>query len=83
MTPLPRDAEDDNQNEIPISEISEIFGAGTPLDRTIDRIGMGGYQYTLLALCGLGWAADNVCPVPFMKSQEGTPIDLIVSLLLV
>jgi hypothetical protein len=46
MTPLPRDAEDDNENEIPISEISEIFGAGTPLDRTIDKIGMGAFPPT-------------------------------------
>ncbi|KAI5118798.1 hypothetical protein M0805_005140 [Coniferiporia weirii] len=32
----------------------------TPLDRTIDRIGMGSYQWTLLALCGFGWLADNM-----------------------
>ncbi|KAL0565988.1 hypothetical protein V5O48_016027 [Marasmius crinis-equi] len=42
-------------------------GAGlddrTRLDRTIDRIGMGSYQWTLLSLCGLGWLADNL----FMK----------------
>ncbi|PPR06313.1 hypothetical protein CVT24_001025 [Panaeolus cyanescens] len=38
-------------------------GAGddrTPLDRTIDRIGMGSYQWTLLSLCGFGWLADNM-----------------------
>ncbi|KAH8114414.1 MFS general substrate transporter [Phellopilus nigrolimitatus] len=32
----------------------------TPLDRTIDRIGMGIYQWTLLTLCGFGWLADNM-----------------------
>ncbi|KAH9851820.1 MFS general substrate transporter [Lenzites betulinus] len=32
----------------------------TPLDRTIDRIGMGSYQWTLLCLCGFGWMADNM-----------------------
>ncbi|TBU48542.1 MFS general substrate transporter [Dichomitus squalens] len=32
----------------------------TPLDRTIDRIGMGSYQWTLLCLCGFGWLADNM-----------------------
>ncbi|KZT11946.1 MFS general substrate transporter [Laetiporus sulphureus 93-53] len=32
----------------------------TPLDRTIDRIGMGWYQWTLLSLCGFGWLADNM-----------------------
>ncbi|KDQ20952.1 hypothetical protein BOTBODRAFT_62009 [Botryobasidium botryosum FD-172 SS1] len=32
----------------------------TPLDRTIDRIGMGYYQWSLLALCGFGWMADNM-----------------------
>lgn len=26
----------------------------TQLDRTIDRIGMGSYQWTLLSLCGFG-----------------------------
>lgn len=32
----------------------------TPLDKTIDRIGMGSYQWTLLSLCGFGWLADNM-----------------------
>ncbi|KAH8831459.1 major facilitator superfamily domain-containing protein [Flagelloscypha sp. PMI_526] len=32
----------------------------TPLDRTIDMIGMGSYQWALLTLCGLGWLADNM-----------------------
>ncbi|KAJ7647043.1 MFS general substrate transporter [Roridomyces roridus] len=30
------------------------------LDKTIDRIGMGRYQWTLLCLCGCGWLADNM-----------------------
>ncbi|KAH9959805.1 major facilitator superfamily domain-containing protein [Russula dissimulans] len=32
----------------------------TPLDRTIDQIGMGNYQWALLFLCGFGWMADNM-----------------------
>ncbi|GAA5891536.1 hypothetical protein JCM6882_004503 [Rhodosporidiobolus microsporus] len=32
----------------------------TPLDLTLERIGVGRYQRTLLVLCGLGWAADNM-----------------------
>lgn len=32
----------------------------TPLERTIDAIGMGRYQYAVLVLSGLGWAADNM-----------------------
>jgi hypothetical protein len=31
----------------------------TPLDATLEEIGMGRYQYSLLVLCGLGWMADN------------------------
>ncbi|CAK5273982.1 unnamed protein product [Mycena citricolor] len=30
------------------------------LDKTIDRIGMGRYQWALLFLCGFGWLADNM-----------------------
>ncbi|TEB22963.1 membrane transporter [Coprinellus micaceus] len=37
-----------------------VHDGRTPLDRTIDRIGMGSYQWTLLSLCGLGWMADNM-----------------------
>ncbi len=29
------------------------------LEHTIDRIGLGPYQYRLLILCGLGWTSDN------------------------
>ncbi|KAH9020563.1 MFS general substrate transporter [Lactarius deliciosus] len=40
------------------------FDSRTPLDKTIDRIGMGAlsrtYQWTLLSLCGFGWMADNM-----------------------
>lgn len=32
----------------------------TPLERTIDAIGMGRYQWALLVLTGCGWAADNM-----------------------
>ncbi|TFK26851.1 MFS general substrate transporter [Coprinopsis marcescibilis] len=41
-------------------EEDELDDGRTPLDRTIDRIGMGSYQWTLLSLCGLGWMADNM-----------------------
>ncbi|KAF8125767.1 MFS general substrate transporter [Boletus edulis] len=40
-------------------EDSEYDGR-TPLDKTIDRIGMGSYQWRLLSLCGFGWMADNM-----------------------
>ncbi|KAH9841485.1 MFS general substrate transporter [Rhodofomes roseus] len=46
-----------------LEEGREDEGGGderTPLDRTIDRIGMGWYQWTLLSLCGFGWMADNM-----------------------
>ncbi|KAF9481138.1 MFS general substrate transporter [Pholiota conissans] len=36
------------------------YDSRTPLDKTIDRIGMGSYQWTLLGLCGFGWMADNM-----------------------
>lgn len=32
----------------------------TPLDASLEKIGMGRYQYQLLILCGLGWAMDNM-----------------------
>lgn len=32
----------------------------TPLERTIDAIGVGRYQVALLFLSGFGWAADNM-----------------------
>ncbi|KAI8994255.1 MFS general substrate transporter [Trametes punicea] len=41
-------------------EASNDLDGRTPLDRTIDRIGMGSYQWTLLCLCGFGWMADNM-----------------------
>ncbi|TRM63911.1 major facilitator superfamily domain-containing protein [Schizophyllum amplum] len=49
-----------------IEEQERLVGDGalddgrTALDRTIDRIGMGSYQWTLLSLCGFGWMADNM-----------------------
>ncbi|KAL1729666.1 major facilitator superfamily domain-containing protein [Schizophyllum commune] len=49
-----------------IEEQERLVGDGdlddgrTALDRTIDRIGMGSYQWTLLSLCGFGWLADNM-----------------------
>ncbi|GAA6007178.1 hypothetical protein JCM10207_001534 [Rhodosporidiobolus poonsookiae] len=50
-------------NESPMSDNEEGAGGSdglTPLDETLERVGMGKYQWTLLVLCGLGWAADNM-----------------------
>ncbi|KAF8491171.1 MFS general substrate transporter [Russula emetica] len=41
------------------SEGNEV-DSRTPLDKTIDQIGMGTYQWALLCLCGFGWMADNM-----------------------
>lgn len=47
----------------------------TPLDVTLEKIGIGRYQQQLAILCGLGWMADNVslinCPssAPFPRTQ--------------
>ncbi|KII90655.1 hypothetical protein PLICRDRAFT_137021 [Plicaturopsis crispa FD-325 SS-3] len=49
------DDEDDVEHQLP-----QPSDGRTPLDRTIDRIGMGSYQWTLLSLCGFGWMADNM-----------------------
>lgn len=38
---------------------NQVEGSLTPLDATLEEIGMGRYQYSLLVLCGLGWMADN------------------------
>jgi hypothetical protein len=32
----------------------------SPLDSSLEQIGMGRYQIQLLILCGLGWLADNM-----------------------
>jgi len=57
---FPDDDEDDlEQQESLMGDDEEIDGR-TPLDKTIDRIGMGSYQWTLLSLCGFGWMADNM-----------------------
>lgn len=34
--------------------------SGEGVDATLTRLGMGPYQWRLLVLSGLGWAADNV-----------------------
>ncbi|KAJ4482425.1 MFS general substrate transporter, partial [Lentinula aciculospora] len=51
------DIEDQDEIEILLEEACD---ERTRLDRTIDRIGMGSYQWTLLSLCGFGWLADNM-----------------------
>ncbi|KAF5377815.1 hypothetical protein D9615_006670 [Tricholomella constricta] len=52
------DADVEQQNLIPEDDGQQ--DGRTPLDKTIDRIGMGSYQWTLLSLCGFGWMADNM-----------------------
>lgn len=32
----------------------------SPLDRSLEELGMGRYQMSVLVLCGLGWATDNM-----------------------
>ncbi|KAF8073974.1 MFS general substrate transporter [Lyophyllum atratum] len=56
---------DDEGDEADVERQNLIVGEDvcdgrTPLDKTIDRIGMGSYQWTLLSLCGFGWMADNM-----------------------
>ncbi|RDB14860.1 putative MFS-type transporter PB1E7.08c [Hypsizygus marmoreus] len=53
------DEDEDVENQSLIAE-DEAGDGRTPLDKTIDRIGMGSYQWTLLSLCGFGWMADNM-----------------------
>ncbi|KAL1950548.1 hypothetical protein VTO73DRAFT_5672 [Trametes versicolor] len=59
---VPESYDEDSED----GDVEAAFGSAddldgrTPLDRTIDRIGMGSYQWTLLCLCGFGWMADNM-----------------------
>ncbi|QRW00419.1 major facilitator superfamily transporter [Ceratobasidium sp. AG-Ba] len=48
---------DTTHSEGDADDVSDMRSA---LDRTIDKIGMGPYQWALLGLCGFGWAADNM-----------------------
>ncbi|KIJ17575.1 hypothetical protein PAXINDRAFT_175426 [Paxillus involutus ATCC 200175] len=50
----------DDVEEAAVFEDEYEYDGRTPLDKTIDRIGMGSYQWTLLSLCGFGWMADNM-----------------------
>ncbi|KAF9222968.1 MFS general substrate transporter [Gyrodon lividus] len=50
---------DDVEEAAAFEEEFEYDGR-TPLDKTIDRIGMGSYQWALVSLCGFGWMADNM-----------------------
>ncbi|KAI0249030.1 major facilitator superfamily domain-containing protein [Lactifluus subvellereus] len=50
---------DDRSHGLDDSEENNV-DSSTPLDRTIDRIGMGTYQWMLVSLCGFGWMADNM-----------------------
>lgn len=57
---------DDEEEYFPSTEVEEgtrlheRSPSRTPLDRTIDKIGMGPYQWVLVSLCGFGWLADNM-----------------------
>jgi len=49
------------------------FDELTPLDKTIDRIGMGTYQWTLLSSCGFGespWVHLS-SPNPILQRLDG------------
>ncbi|GAA5866253.1 hypothetical protein JCM1840_004056 [Sporobolomyces johnsonii] len=54
------DSSDDRGSRRTSPARGEETGGLTPLDQTLESIGMGRYQYQLLVLCGLGWAADNM-----------------------
>ncbi|KAI0064112.1 MFS general substrate transporter [Artomyces pyxidatus] len=55
------DADDgDDTDDLERNDEDDYDDGRTPLDKTIDRIGMGTYQWTLLSLCGFGWMADNM-----------------------
>ncbi|KAG5716957.1 hypothetical protein E4T56_gene15898, partial [Termitomyces sp. T112] len=56
----PDDENDVEQQNLITEQVGVESDARTPLDKTIDRIGMGSYQWTLLSLCGFGWMADNM-----------------------
>ncbi|TFK52346.1 MFS general substrate transporter [Heliocybe sulcata] len=51
---------DDIEEQLEEMEEGDAFDERSNLDRTIDRIGMGSYQWVLLSLCGFGWLADNM-----------------------
>lgn len=55
---------DDYAEEGDVDDVEQGTGleydGRTRLDKTIDRIGMGSYQWRLLSLCGFGWLADNM-----------------------
>ncbi|KAJ3787641.1 MFS general substrate transporter [Lentinula aff. detonsa] len=53
------EGEFDDQDDVE-NLLDQACDERTRLDRTIDRIGMGSYQWTLLSLCGFGWLADNM-----------------------
>lgn len=52
--------EEDEDRDMEDLEDGDAFDGRSNLDRTIDRIGMGSYQWILLSLCGFGWLADNM-----------------------
>ncbi|KAL4073314.1 hypothetical protein V8B97DRAFT_218180 [Scleroderma yunnanense] len=54
--------EEDVEQATTLEEIQ--YDGRTPLDRTIDRIGMGSYQWRLLSLCGFGECGCLTLPVP-------------------
>ncbi|CAH7668600.1 major facilitator superfamily domain-containing protein [Phakopsora pachyrhizi] len=38
----------------------EVYDEFSPLDMTLERVGMGYYQWKLLILCGFGWLNDSM-----------------------
>lgn len=58
---LPRPSPSSETASEAAGEVDDVESM-TPLDVTMEKIGMGKYQWTLLMLCGCGWMADNVRP---------------------
>ncbi|GAA5934953.1 MFS transporter [Sporobolomyces koalae] len=52
-------ADGDASTSTPTTHRAQESGL-TPLDLTLEEIGVGRYQLQLLVLCGLGWLADNM-----------------------
>ncbi|KAG5638738.1 hypothetical protein H0H81_010548 [Sphagnurus paluster] len=59
----------EQQNLIPGGNAQAEDDDRTPLDKTIDRIGMGSYQWILLSLCGFG-ACFNVMPDAVLRPRR-------------
>jgi len=48
-----------NSAHLADNEGDDDEGAPTPLDATLEEVGMGTYQWRLFVLCGCSWWSDN------------------------